>query len=284
MISDIGQKLQRAFPEVVDWPTLKPLGEGFGSLVVESGLVWRIAKNAVVAKNHQKEWKLLPLLRDQIDLQIPQPAHYVEATPDFPFGVIGYAKIEGTILSPDAVTPKTAAQIAKFLYQLHHITLDTDLENVTPTPASLAQMQAITAPYLQAHLNSAEYGRIERWWAESVAFWEANAPKLVLIHGDAWYENFVIDAENNIVGVLDFENVAVGDAAVDFVPQGYISTEFAQAVIREYVILGGDVGQQLDERMRRLAGLRELGGLVYGLETGAVDADTLDKIRNTAIV
>src|SRR5690349_1543646 len=122
-------KLQRAFPQFTDWLPVRQLGEGFGSLVLESanGLVFRIAKNAIAAANHHKEKLLLPLLCDQLTLQIPDPQYYVAASPDFPYGVIGYCKIEGDILSPEAVTPlnlpKIAAQIAGFLYEVHQATL-----------------------------------------------------------------------------------------------------------------------------------------------------------------
>lgn len=288
-LSLLGEKLHRHFPHFPNLLPLKKLGEGFGSLVVESssGIVFRVAKNEIAQHNHRKEAKMLPLLRDKIALKLPFPEYGVETDEDFPFGLIGYQKIEGTVLSPGDVTPNNvqalAAQTAHFLYQLHHLPTLPDLPIIMPDTSHLARLKVAVDPFLRSHLTEGEYARLNHWWDESMQFWQTNQPPIRLIHGDAWYENFVVDTDRNIVGVLDFEGLAMGDPAVDFVPQQYISVEFAQAVIGKYARLGGDFGQNLEERMKRLAGLRELGGLEYGLQINNVDEDTLDKIRSTVI-
>ena len=96
-------------------------------------------------------------------------------------------------------------------------------------------------------------------------------------------ENILIKRDSNVIGVIDFGNVAIGDKAIDFAVQNHVSNQFRDEVIPQYVKLGGDVGEELDKRMKYLMAIREIYGLEYQIMTDNVDKDSLNKIKRMLV-
>ena len=71
-----------------------------------------MAKNSAATSGHLKELELLPLLRDAVSIAIPEPVWYAEPSALFPFGVVGYTKIQGQPLTPTRLRPTNVKQIA----------------------------------------------------------------------------------------------------------------------------------------------------------------------------
>jgi aminoglycoside phosphotransferase (APT) family kinase protein len=103
---------------------------------------------------------------------------------------------------------------------------------------------------------------------------------VVLQHGDLWYENLLME-EGRLSGVLDFEQLALGDAAADFAVQLYLGETFTQQLIQTYQRLGGKLDQHLEYWMPRLLALRELEGLAFAVQSEIEAA--LSKIRRSCI-
>ena len=83
--------------------------------------------------------------------------------------------------------------------------------------------------------------------------------KPVLRHGDLWHQHVLLDSSRiSVVGVIDFEDIAIGDPAVDFATQLYLGTGFTLAVLDEYRNLGGDVDSLLRYRVEQLQILKKL--------------------------
>ena len=292
-LKEVAAQLRAAYPQAPTVAPLTVLGEGFGSLVVEtaSGVVFRIAKNALAQRGHRRERALLPVIAGHLPgFDVPDPVYHLPHSKAFPYGVIGYDKLPGRPLSPHDITEENrasiAAQLARFIGALHRIPLDrlpaSDLPEVPPRAARLGEVWGRVTPYLRAHLDRDEYTRVSGWWREIGCYGERHPYTPTLVHGDLWYENILFDPDTRrIAGVIDFEDLAVGDPTIDLVTQSYLGDSFAREVILWYY--GGQPPTELDERLAMLSGLREVLGLEYGILAEAIDSDTLDKIRRTII-
>ena len=293
-VTALADKLGRAFPDLAPIGPPRILGEGFSSLVVETpaGSVFRIAKNHLAQRGHRREWRALPLVgRSLADLRLPQPSHYLHTSPDFPHGLIGHRKLPGRPLAPSDITPQSrgdiARQVGAFLVALHNVPPGRlhglDLPHYPPLPESLDALWRNTAGYLAANLAPDDFARVELWWRAVRRDKQLRAYRPTLVHGDLWYDNILFDPERRrIVGIIDFENLSIGDPAIDLATQSYLGGGFARSVLEHYDVEGA-LPANIDVRARTLLGLRELKGLEYGLLVGEVDADTLGKIKAATI-
>lgn len=293
---ELGIKLKNSFPNADISLPIKKLGEGYASEVVETsnGIVFKIAKNHVAQETYKKEHAVLLFLSTKIkDFEIPYPEYYIESSADFTYGLIGYRKLEGNILRLEEIKgvtlEKVALKIARFLYHLHStdisssILKDLKLDPIPPSLEEVKQTWLNVSDWLKDNLNQEEYIKVRDYWKEAEAFWENDTQPDVLAHGDIWFENFIVDKENSIVGIIDFGSAKIGDKAIDFAVQNHISNEFRDEVMKQYVNLGGDLGTEIQKRMDYLLALREIYGLEYGMMTNDIDVDTLNKIKHTIL-
>ena len=127
---ELGRRLQSAFPAAAIQLPIRRLGEGYASEVVQTSnaIVFKLARNQVAQASYRTEHGLLQYLAGQLhNVQIPAPAFYLTSSPDFPFGLLGYRKIDGAHLDSAALNEQQlkalAGRLADFLYQLHHVDL-----------------------------------------------------------------------------------------------------------------------------------------------------------------
>ncbi len=288
-LDGIGTALRTTFPDVGDVMPLRLLGSGFRSIAVETpeGIVFRIARNQDAAVGHAKERRLLPALQDRAPVAVPNPQWFTGPSPAFPFGVIGYPKLLGTPLSPDQLTParehRLAADIAGFILALHRFPVEEALPLGLPTPerqrAELATLRDTVLPALRSALTGPEHQSVTRWWDEVLADPHMSEYRLVLQHGDLWYENVLVDeAGEAVVSVVDFERAGIGDPAQDFATQFHLGPRFAAKVIGAYQALGGTLDGGFRHRLRRLWELREFDG-VWSAMTGDDPTEVEDAVR-----
>ena len=98
---EIARALSATFPELGQVAVQGVLGSGFNSIAVETGggLVFRIAKTEGTAQRFARERRLMPVLRAHLPVAVPDPRWLVERSEAFPFGVAGYPKLAGRILT-----------------------------------------------------------------------------------------------------------------------------------------------------------------------------------------
>lgn len=296
-LADLGPLLQACFPELGPITPLRVLGTGFRSVAVATaeGQVFRIARNAAAAAGYAKEQRLLPALRAQLPLPIPDPQWWAGPSAAFPFGVIGYPLLPGRPLAPADLTrghrARLAADLAAFLRALHRVPLAEVAEQGLPMPADHAarwkEMQARTLPVVQAALRADEAAAVTHWWARLLADPLMPSYRPVLQHGDLWYENILVDeGGTRLTGVVDFEDAAGGDPAQDFATLLHLGEAFAAEAIAAYQAAGGALDPTFAYRLRRLWELREFGGLDFAIGTAdaAEIADALAKLRRGPIL
>jgi aminoglycoside phosphotransferase (APT) family kinase protein len=275
-LAGIGEALLRVFPDLGAVMPLRVLGEGFRSLAAETsgGRVFRIAKHAAATEGYLTELRLLPHLRARLPIPVPDPRWYAAPSELFPFGVMGYAKLAGRPLLPEALpgadVDRLASDLASFLLALHRFPVEEAAALGVPGPgdgrAALESLREDVLPALREALTARGYGAVLRWWDAFLLDERMSRYEPVLRHGDLWYEHVLVDdALRSVVGILDFESASVGDPAQDIATQLYLGEGFAARVIDAYRGGGGVVDGDFLYRVRRLWELREFGGVQFAV-------------------
>jgi aminoglycoside phosphotransferase (APT) family kinase protein len=292
-LEKINEGLQQTFPALANLNTLKLLSDGFSSYVILIGgeIIFRIAKTSKAMHGHMREHSVLPHIQGYLPFRVPEPAWQAEPSEIFPFGVIGYRAIPGIPfsleLAPSLNLKYIAHDLARFLVRLHDFPLDEARAFGFSENMDLESLAAEVMPVLSSHFSKAEYGKFSLWWEKYLndPVKDSFIPKL--IHGDPWGENIILDERlDQIVGIIDFESVSIGDAAQDFAAQKYLGSDFSNWVIKYYRELGGEPGSHFSTRLIWHSMLRELGGLKYAIrypESGEL-GDCLQKVRNELLL
>jgi len=294
-LEELGAKLSRTFPDAGPITPVGILGSGFRSVAVETaeGWVFRIAKHPHAYGAHEKEWWLLPQLAGKLSAPVPDPKWYVGWCGEFAYGVIGYRKLPGVPVKPDSpltdALMTTAEDLGQFLASLHGFDSGS-LASPGWTWYSEAGLRELGVTMLagsaQWFFDKGECDLLSVW---SEAF-RAERPmryEPILMHGDLWYENVLVDPiTGRVTGIVDFENSWLGDPAEDLATQLHLGYEFAAAVLLSYRGAGGLVNKGLLRRMRRHWELREFDGLGYAIQRNdlAERQDAITKIRHGAIL
>lgn len=288
-LTTLGKSLAQTFPAVPGLDRLKLVGDGFSSYAVStgSGIIFRVAKNALAMKGHKKELSLLPKLQNRFRVQVPNPLWWAEPSASFPFGVTGYSMISGVPFSLELVSriklKQVATDLAEFFIALHNIPTASLLDENPNTPLNLSTLWETVSPVLHTHLEREEYRIAESWQRSDIWATARHAFSPRLIHGDPWGENILLNETlDKIVGVIDFETIAVGDVALDFAAQKYVGHEFLEAVVSNYQRLGGEVGDRFADRLRWFSMLREISGLAYAINYPESEEfeDGLQKVKD----
>ena len=289
-IEKIPGALSDTFPELGQIESVEVIGDGFRSLVVETphGEVFKLAKSWDGAAGYRKEREILPLLRNLLPVAVPYPVWSDGPSRHFPFGVIGYPKIEGTplYLASDDDT-LLAHDVARFMVAMHSIDISPELAGMVPQPRAhwdeLGRLHTTLAPALRELFAPAEYRLISAWWASFLTDSNMHKHRPVLHHGDFWGENMLIDGETRrLAGVVDFENVAAGDPAQDVATLLHLGRPFTLMVLDAYASGGGILDEDLLYRAQRLWELREFVGIGFAVRsTNQAEFDiAVTKLRN----
>jgi aminoglycoside 2''-phosphotransferase len=289
--SDVAEKLRKTFADLPDFERIRLLAEGFGSQVylLDDEYIFRIAKSADVGKRYGTEMRVLPHLQRHLALQIPRPLWHDSGA--FAHGVIGYRKIRGVPfaleLTDQVDLNRVAHSLAAFIFDLHSAPISEFEPYGISRRRDLEGLHDYTSPVLRGHLPRDRYERLAAWWdSYLVKSARANQP-LAVLHGDLWGENLILgETCDDLVGVVDFEAVSVGDVARDFAPQTYLGQSFFDTLIGHYQSLGGQLGTSFLERLQDELLLRELTGLRYALEYPEADelGDALSKVARLRLL
>jgi aminoglycoside phosphotransferase (APT) family kinase protein len=293
-LRQIAQALDHEFLDLADVTSIRLLGSGFGSIAVEvaDSIVFRVARTPDSGQNYAKEAEVLPLLKSHLPIDIPEPKWYVPHSKDFPFGVIGYHKLVGHPLKPEDIKPpdqqqKIAGQIARFILALQHIPPESVHLRIDNDKrfAQWTKQRDIVLPVLQTTLQSNEYQLVKDWWDTFLADRTIFQYHPVIQHGDLWYGNLLFDG-TALVGVIDFEQLEVGDPASDFATQLHLGEHFLNSVIDAFCNIGGNLDENFHHRLYSLWALREFSGLEYSIRYDDQDEfqDSLLKLRKGPIL
>jgi aminoglycoside phosphotransferase (APT) family kinase protein len=270
----IERGLAERFPQLAIAP-LRRLETGFGSLAVETpdGVVFRIARHPDAAAGHEVELRLLPALGSRVPIALPRPEWRIEpGAEDFPFGAIGYRRLAGEPLRSAGSKP-VAPELGAFLAALHAFPVAEAEALGVPFadrhPDDLEALRGTILPALSERLTPMERARIDEWWDAALADEDLTRFEPCLRHGDLWYGNVLV-SDGRVVGVVDWENAAIGDPAHDLATQRHLGSAFANSVLVAYRAAGGLVDARSEHRIQRRWEARELDGIAIA---AALDDD-----------
>ncbi len=199
------------------------IGEGMDSVafLVNDSLVFRFPKDEEVRQNLAKEIAALPILRQQLELEIPD-FEYIGAKDSF----VGYRKIEGEFLTKasfysfskneQANIQKT---LAEFLTTIHQQNLDEFIKYGIEVQNFRAEYQSDfenTRKYVFPLLSVENKEFITKQFRLYLENDENFFYQPVLLHNDFRAEHIFVDTETKkITGIIDFGDIGIGDADYD---------------------------------------------------------------------
>ena len=242
------------------------------------GWIFRFPRNGVVAENLQKEQAVLPVVSPRVDFAVPRFDHagYWNGQP-----YAGYRRIPGRPLSgrPFAsrgLADEMAESIAAALSSLHDIpiSLVTEACAVEPTVDAWRQrylmlretIRTRVSPLLESRVCDTVERGFERFLQEELA----TLKNVALVHCDLGCEHVLIgDDGTTVTGLIDFEDVTIGDPTIDFV--GIFVTYGMEAVERVRDGYRRELDVNFERRLRFYTWMASCHEVIYGLEEGRAD-------------
>ncbi len=278
-------RLAEAAPGLEPVAPLERLGSGFYShaFMTASGWVVRVARTGDAADRHAMESRVLPLLAGRLPIAVPQPVRLLGTGPSTRYGAFGYRALAGRLMTErDAHGPGRsafAASLAEGLAALHatpsEMVADEAMERLRP--ASFSRLRNSVLPELRKRLTASEWGRVTGWWDRFLADPSLRDFEPVLTHGDAWWENLLVD-DGRVTGMIDWEWLSVGDAAWDLASAHQMGDLFAGELWRAYA-----ARRPLDPGARHRADQWWALRAFFGIEFAVVREDEeewVDSLRN----
>ena len=223
--------------------TIAELGAGdfCVAYLVNGATVVRVARHAEAAASLRREACLLPSIAPHIDLRIPVPDRSgLDAEPAF----ATYALLPGSPLTPAQYRrlsgperDRCVRQVAHFLAQLHATDLGVaracgvdQAAYLRPYDRLLERAQRLINT---GSLSSTVRAVVEHALAQPLPSIGRQDATSVLLHGDLSHDHILFDARRHeIVSIIDFGDVTMGDPAWDFV---YLYEEYGADFVRACV-------------------------------------------------
>ncbi len=259
------------------------------------GWIFRFPRNSVVAENLQKEQAVLPIVASRVDFAVPRFEHagYWNGQP-----FAGYRRIPGRPFSDQLFKSRglddetggsvasahssrelpavTAEAITAALSSLHNIPTSLVAEACAVEPTVDAWQQRYHAlretvrtrvsPLLDSRLLDAVERGFERFLQEDLA----TLKDVALVHCDLGCEHVLIGDDGTTVnGLIDFEDVTIGDPTIDFV--GIFVTYGMKAIERVRDGYRGELNGNFERRLRFYTWMASCHQVIYGLEEGKAD-------------
>ena len=255
------------------------LGEGCDSTAFEVNGAWvfRFPKRADVEAQLLIEMRVLPVLGERLPIPIPRFSFHGQPTAAFPRHFGGYAKLAGVPglqLGPDWLPSPTAAPaLGRFLSVLHAFPVQEAADLGVPDQGFETLIEEVRAEALGDFAlvsSAAPDAPLDRWRTYLEAgLVDAKAPMRQgrrLVHNDLAAEHILCDpVAGAVTGVIDWSDMAIGDAAADFA--GVFHWGGEELVARVLSHYDGDVDDALLVRARFMAACRGVGDVRFGIET-----------------
>jgi aminoglycoside 2''-phosphotransferase len=212
--TDVKERIDEVFP-ALRARTATPIGGGWtvDTYEVDDGWIVQLPRTDVAAQRLRAQIDTLPELAAELSALVPEPVY---ADRDVP--AIAYRKIEGLPLdrAPDGLWPE---RLGRFLYDLHLMPPEyvglraLRAKDVREADArELDGFRAQVFPLLDPTEAERFGARFDAFLADE-EIWRF-AP--CLIHADIGPEHVLVSTDGDLVGVLDWEDLSVGDPVGDF--------------------------------------------------------------------
>lgn len=217
------------------------LGEGefTSAWLANDESVCRFPKHTDAVNSLKREACLLPRIASGLPLAIPQPSCY--ELPVEPHTVAIHPLITGQAFTRDvfesldeAGQDRCAGQVAGFLSCVHKV--DPGLAQSCGVKRANYQsrygdVRECAAQYLASQLSSADYEYVRRLIDEFLAAEGVGLKDYRLLHGDLSPDHVLWNQED-VVGILDFGDMEIGDVAWDLV---YMWQDYGPEFLRRFI-------------------------------------------------
>lgn len=153
--------------------------------------------------------------------------------------------------------------LVAFLVALHGLPLSLVGPVALPAGADLAARRradgAVARDAVRRRWSSRDVSAFDRW-LDVVLTTLARCDAAVFVHGDFWYGNLRV-ADGRLHGVLDWQDAAVTDPAVDLGPILYLGPDTFESAVRDYARRVRVDHRVLSLRARASCQARELSGI-----------------------
>jgi len=211
---DLRARVQAVFPDI-GARDVREIGTGWtaDTYDVDGEWVVQFARTNDAATSLRAQIDTLPELVAELSALVPEPVYADREVP-----AIAYRRLEGVALdeASDGLWPE---RLGRFLYDLH--LMPPEYVGLRGEPASatrermrdeLARMREDVVPLLTSEQADACRTRFDRFLGNDDLWRFATC----LTHGDIGPEHVLVSPSGDLVGVLDWEELAVGDPASDF--------------------------------------------------------------------
>src|SRR5436190_1712073 len=207
--------IERTFPEL-SVVTLRAIGTGWTFDTYELNGEWiaQLPRSDYAHERLLREMDVLPLLATELSTSIPSPV-FVSADPV----VMIYPKLAGDRAdeAPDGLWPE---RLGRALYGLHSV--PPEFIGLRAKPAEQARVERRRSLADLAEVVVSRLSRDDAARAESLVESYLDDDRLwrfepCIVHDDLAPEHVLVSDTGDLVGILDWEDVDVGDPASDFV-------------------------------------------------------------------
>lgn len=204
--------LREQAPHLAGLP-VESLTHGWDNEIFTLGpeLLARFPRRRDAATLIEHEIACLPRLANRLPVPVPVPVHAGQPGLGYPWRWTVVTRLPGAVAAESTVTERggAATTLAAFLAALH-TPADSDAPSNLFRGVPLADRAAELGPKIHAVAGAAA---LTSWHRQVMApRWPHPA---AWIHGDLHPMNLLLDANHDLVGVIDFGDVCAGDPASD---------------------------------------------------------------------
>ena len=236
--------------------TKKFINDGFNSraYIINGDYILLEGVNQNSYNNYIKYVESIKNLDNIKSVQIPAIVELISPNEEFQNGALIYKMIKGHTFRKsdiDSVDLDSIPQtIANFMNELYTIKIPFDKKLYVNNEISITER---SVALLKNYLSDEEYKKVLSWFNEYKNYL-LTFDDYHYIHGDLWYENYILDDENHLIGIVDFEGACMGDPAYDIAALYYLGDDFVAKVLKYYKYTNND----LIKRVSMLIKAREI--------------------------
>lgn len=254
--------VQRLFPTLVV-RSFAPIGSGwtYDTYDVNGEWIVQLPRSEYAAERLEAQMALLPQLSHEVSALIPAPAFTSTDPPAMVYPKLGGLPADE---ASDGLWPE---RLGRFLYDLHMVPPEfVGLRAVTPESIrderriECARLADLVLPRLSATERARAESLLETYLEDDRLWVFATC----VTHGDLGPEHVLVAEGGDLVGVLDWEETAVGDPVADF---AWWLHEMPEAGERALATYGGAPDASFRIRARYAYALMPWHEVDYGIAT-----------------